>query len=228
MIEFRSVVIHAGSFRLGPLSFEVAQGAYAVLMGKTGQGKTTILEAVCGLRSVAEGRILIHGEDVTSWRPGDRGIGYVPQDLALFPRMSVRDHLEFSLKLQKRGKSEIEKHVKELSGVLGIEHLLGRSVQKLSGGESQRVALGRAISGSPDVLLLDEPLSALDEETRRDVHELLKRIHSSTQVTTLHITHSEYEAVALATQRLELKDGRLQILEATTNAAKSRETGVMK
>lgn len=226
MIEFRDVIVQAGSFRLGPISFEITQGAYAVLMGKTGQGKTTILEAICGLRSVAGGKILLHGEDVTGWRPGDRGIGYVPQDLALFPKMSVREHLEFSLKLQKRANIEIQNRVEELSNVLGIGHLLNRSVQKLSGGESQRVALGRAISGSPDVLLLDEPLSALDEQTRSDVHELLKRIHTSTGVTTLHITHSEHEALALATQRLELKDGRLQVSGVTPNAAVSRKTGV--
>lgn len=219
MIELRNVRIQAGGFALGPLSFVVPKGAYAILMGPTGAGKTTILEAICGLRSVVAGSIQIDQVDITGWRPGDRGLGYVPQDLALFPHMNVRQHLEFSLRLRKVTPQEIQRRVRELSEELGISHLLDRSVKRLSGGESQRVALGRALAGRPEVLLLDEPLSALDQRTRNEVHELLRQVHRTTGVTTLHITHNDDEAEALATLRMEMHAGQVHLCEPKNEAA---------
>ncbi|TWU06493.1 Spermidine/putrescine import ATP-binding protein PotA [Stieleria varia] len=171
-------------------------------MGRTGLGKTTILESICGLRRVTAGKVLIGGIDMTHWLPGDRQIGYVPQDLALFPTLSVEEHLAFALRLRKWPTAEIRSRVAELSDVLGIRHLLLRSVAMLSGGESQRVALGRAISFRPAVLLLDEPLSALDESTRGEMQNLLLQIKQTTGVTALHVTHSSEEANALADYRL--------------------------
>lgn len=212
MIELKNVRIRAGTFDLGPLSFLVPRGEYAILMGPTGTGKTTILETICGLRSVVSGSVLLDQVDVTDWRPGDRGLGYVPQDLALFPHMSVREHLEFSMRLRKTEPREMLKRVQELAEELAISHLLDRSVKRLSGGESQRVALGRALAGKPEILLLDEPLSALDQRTRQEVHELLKHVHRTSGVTTLHITHNDDEAEALATVRLELKSGQVHRL----------------
>lgn len=209
MIELQSVSIFAGEFALQNISFQVPRGDYAVLMGRTGRGKTTILESICGLRNVAAGSILIDGVDVTHWLPGDRQIGYVPQDLALFPTLTVAEHLAFALRLRRWPQSEIDARIAELSEVLGITSLLKRTVQALSGGESQRVALGRALSFRPAVLLLDEPLSALDESTRLEMHELLKRVKQATGVTTLHVTHSNEEAEALADHRFELNDGVL-------------------
>ncbi len=209
MIQLSDVAVTAGDFSLQGISFHIDSGQYAVLMGQTGRGKTTILESICGLRRIASGRILVHGCDVTDASPGDREIGYVPQDLALFPTLNVRQHLEFALKLRKRPATEIASRVEELSAVLGIEHLLNRSVQGLSGGESQRVALGRALSFRPAVLLLDEPLSALDEATRLEMHELLRKVKTTSQVTTLHVTHSVEDAAALADQRLTLRDGQI-------------------
>jgi len=209
VIELLNLSIHAGEFSLSDISMKVPRGAYAVLMGRTGRGKTTILESICGLRKVSAGKILIDGVDVTDWLPGDRQIGYVPQDLALFPTLSVSQHLSFALKLRKRPQREIEDRISELAQVLGITELLGRKVAALSGGESQRVALGRALSFRPAVLLLDEPLSALDESTRAEMHDLLKRVKQTTGVTTLHVTHSNEEAEALADVRFELNDGVL-------------------
>lgn len=211
MIELKDVRIRAGSFELGPVSFTIPRGEYAILMGPTGAGKTTILEVICGLRSAVSGSVLIDQVDVTGWRPGDRGLGYVPQDLALFPHLNVRQHLEFSLKLRRVGTQEIQRRVDELAEELAIRHLLDRSVKRLSGGESQRVALGRALAGRPEVLLLDEPLSALDQRTRKEVHELLKNIHRTSGVTTLHITHNDDEAEALATMRMELCSGQVRV-----------------
>lgn len=214
MIELQSVCIRAGDFSLSGISLLVEPGQYAVLMGRTGRGKTTILESICGLRKVHGGRILIHGEDVTDWPPADREIGYVPQDLALFPTLTVAQHLQFALRLRGYSPPEIQARTAELSEVLGVAHLLGRHIEGLSGGESQRVALGRALSFRPSVLLLDEPFSALDEATRQEMHALLRTIQQRTGVTTLHVTHSVEEAVALADRRFQLADGVLSELAA--------------
>jgi ABC-type sugar transport system ATPase subunit len=210
MIEVRELAIKAGEFSLTDVSFSVASGQYAVLMGRTGCGKTSILEAICGLRRVASGCILIDQLDITHWSPADRGVGYVPQDLALFPTLTVKQHLQFALRIRKWPRGKIEERTVELARVLGIEHLLERSVQGLSGGEAQRTALGRALSFKPSVLLLDEPLSALDEATRQEMYQLLKTVKEATGVTTLHVTHSRDEAETLADIHLTIADGRVQ------------------
>ncbi len=167
MIELSKIGIRAGNFSLADVSLKVLSGQYAVLMGKTGCGKTSILESICGLRKLHSGRILIDDTDVTDWPPGDRQIGYVPQDLALFPTFTVQEHLEFAMRLHKQPRELIAERTTEMADVLGIAHLTGRKIQGLSGGESQRVALGRALAFRPSVLLLDEPLSALDEDNAR-------------------------------------------------------------
>ncbi len=209
MIELRNITVRAGEFQLQDLSLSIPTGQYAVMMGRTGQGKTTILELICGLRLPQSGQVLISGVDVTGWSPGDRQVGYVPQDLALFPHMTVRGHLEYALQLRRASRSMIDDSVARISKELGIAHLLKRRIQGLSGGEAQRVALGRALSFRPQVLLLDEPLSALDEQTRHEMHELLRHIKQSTGMTTLHITHNSEEAEALADVRLRLSGGKI-------------------
>lgn len=209
MIELHDIAIRTGQFALEHISFRIETGQYVVLMGRTGRGKTTILEAICGLRAIVSGKILIDDADVSKWAPGERGIGYVPQDLALFPTLTVQQHLEFALRLRRAAPKQIADRVAELSDVLGISHLLQRRTRGLSGGESQRVALGRALSFRPSVLLLDEPLSALDDATRHEMHILLRRVKESTGVTTLHVTHSEADADALADRRLVIDEGRV-------------------
>lgn len=209
MIELRDVHLRAGEFVLSDISFKVETGQYAMLMGRTGRGKTTILESICGLRSIESGAILVHGTDVTDWPPADREIGYVPQDLALFPTLTVEEHLQFALRLRRHSKKEMQERTSELADVLGINHLLQRKIQGLSGGESQRVALGRALSFRPSVLLLDEPLSALDEATRQEMQTLLRKVKETSGVTTLHVTHSSDEATALADRCIQLADGQL-------------------
>ena len=210
MIEIKDLSLRAGEFRLDHLSFTIQSGQYAVLMGKTGRGKTTILEAICGLRRVEAGHILIHGQEVTDWLPADREVGYVPQDLALFPTFTVRGHLEFALRLRKWSQTRIDRRTDELAHQLGIQHLLDRKIVGLSGGESQRVALGRALSFYPSVLLLDEPLSALDADTRNEMQELLKSLTELHDVTTLHITHNQEEAKALADCSYSLVSGEVK------------------
>ena len=125
MVTLDNVTIRSGPFTLGGISFEIP-GEYAVLMGKTGTGKTTLLEAICGLRDVTSGRILLHGQDVTQLHPADRGVGYVPQDLALFPTLSVRDHLEFALRVRRASPEIIKTRVREFAELLAIGHLLDR------------------------------------------------------------------------------------------------------
>ena len=198
MIHLDNLAVRSGDFSLERISLSVPSGAYAVLMGKTGCGKTTLLEAVCGLRAVRAGRVVLCDRDVTRLRPADRGVGYVPQDLVLFPTLSVRDNLGFALHARRWPMGDIAARVEEVAELLGITPLLARLPLGLSGGESQRVALGRALAFRPRVLLLDEPLSALDEDTRADMVGLLRSVQRHTGVTALHITHSRTEATRLA------------------------------
>jgi ABC-type sugar transport system ATPase subunit len=213
MISVEKLAVRLGTFALKDVSFTVPTGRYAVLMGKTGSGKSTLLEAICGLKQVAAGRIHLMDSDVTALKPADRGVGYMPQDLALFPTMTVREHLAFALVIRGWDERAISNRVRELSELLGIGHLLERWPQGLSGGESQRVALGRALSFRPRVLLLDEPLSALDEETREDMYALLRAVHRETGVTALHVTHSPSEAKKLADRILLLEGGAVREME---------------
>lgn len=210
MIAVRNLSVRAGAFGLADVSMEVPEGGYAVLMGKTGSGKTTLLEAICGLREVTSGEIVLGGRDVTFLPPGQRGLGYVPQDRALFSTMTVRDHLAFAPSLRKWTKEEIAGRVSELADLLGIRHLLHRRPKGLSGGESQRVALGRALAARPAVLCMDEPLSALDEEMRDEMMDLLRLLRKHTGVTALHVTHSREEARRLADRVFVIKEGLLR------------------
>lgn len=210
MIRVQNLTVRAGSFALERLSFAVPAGRYAVLMGRTGCGKSTLLEAIAGLKRIESGTVELLGRDVTGLRPADRGVGYVPQDLALFPTMTVRQHLGFAVAVRGHDGAAVGRRVAELSELLGIGHLLDRRPQGLSGGESQRVALGRALSASPRVLLLDEPLSALDEETREEMYALIRTVHRETGVTALHVTHSPTEAKALGDLVLRLEGGAVR------------------
>jgi ABC-type sugar transport system ATPase subunit len=209
MISLDRVSVRSGDFRLQEVSFDVPAGGYGVLMGKTGSGKTTILEAICGLRDLASGTIRLDGRDVTSLRPADRGIGYVPQDRALFQTMTVRDNLAFAPSVHGWARGEIDARVSELGQLLEIAPLLGRRPEGLSGGEAQRVALGRALAARPKILLLDEPLSALDDGTWLGLVDLLREVRKRTGVTVLHVTHRQQEASLLGDRLLRIADGRV-------------------
>jgi ABC-type sugar transport system ATPase subunit len=213
MIIVDAISVQAGEFRLDDVSLRVPTGGYAVLMGKTGCGKTTILESIIGLRSVARGRIWLHDREVTHLKPAVRGIGYVPQDGALFSKMTVEEQMGLALVIRRVPAAAIRGRVRELAELLGIAHLLHRKPRGLSGGERQRVALGRALSFRPRVLCLDEPLSALDDETRRQMCDLLAGIRVKTGVTTLHITHNLVEAQVLADCLFRLENGRIEMVD---------------
>ncbi len=213
MIEVEAITLRMGSFLLRDVSFRVPAEACAVLMGRTGTGKTTLLEAVCGLRRVEAGRILLDGRDVTRLSPAERGIGFVPQDGALFRHLTVRQNLEFALALRRWSRDRIAARIAELAAWLQLEPLLARSTEGLSGGESQRVALGRALAAHPGILCLDEPLSALDDDTRDDICGVLEDLRRRTRVTILHITHNRREAQRLADLLLTLDQGTLTVTQ---------------
>lgn len=219
MIQFDHIAWSAGNFHLENISFTIPTGKYGVLMGRTGSGKTSLLEILCGLRCPRAGRVLINDQDVTSLPPGARGLGYVPQDGALFPSMRVEDQLGFGLRLQKVSPDERRHRVEALAAQLNIRHLLDRLPGDLSGGEKQRVALGRALAVNPRALVCDEPLSALDESTRDEMADLLQQTQRRTRLTVLHITHSQWEAQRLADVVLTLKDGAVQSTASKTVTA---------
>jgi len=210
MIEINDLAVRQGKFSLAGVSLTVPTGQYAALMGKSGCGKTTILEAVAGLRTIATGTVKLAERDVTRLRPMARHVGYVPQDGALFGTMTVRENLAFSLDVRGDSAQGIEARVTELAGWLELGHLLDRKPYFLSGGEKQRVALGRALASRPPVLLLDEPLSSLDDDTRAHLLELLCRLREGRLVTVLHITHSRAEADRLGDLVFHLEDGAIR------------------
>ncbi len=209
MISISHLTIRQGTFALSDVSLEVRGGEYGALMGKTGSGKTTLLEAICGLRPVQSGRIALMDRDVSALKPAARGVGYVPQDASLFSRLTVREHLAFALVIRRWDRAAVDRRVAELAELLGIASLLDRRPAGLSGGEAQRVALGRALAMRPGVLLFDEPLSALDDDTRGEMYELIRSIRRQDTVTVLHVTHNRSEAECLADRVFELRDGAI-------------------
>jgi molybdate/tungstate transport system ATP-binding protein len=217
VISVEQLGLSQGAFHLAGVAFAVPKGMYAVLMGATGSGKTTLLEAIAGLRPVRAGRILLDGRDVTGLSPAARGLGYVPQDNTLFRTRTVFRNLSFALELRDTPHAEIDRRVSEMAGWLRIEPLLDRYPAGLSGGEAQRVALGRALIFKPPLLLLDEPLSSLDDDTRSQLVEILQALRQRREVTVLHITHNRAEAESLADLRFHLASGTIR------EAAKSAE-----
>ena len=212
MIAVKNLSLVVGEFALEDVSFEIPTRAYCALMGKTGCGKTTVLEAICGLRSVSSGSIRLMSREVAGLPPAARGIGFVPQDGALFSTMTVEENLGFSLEVRGRPKEVVSERVGHLADLLGISGLLGRRIQGLSGGEKQRVALGRALAFEPGILCLDEPLSALDDDTKEGLIDLLGKVREETGVTTLHITHSLLEARSLCDMLLVMEDSGVREL----------------
>lgn len=198
MIELVNVSKTLGDFNLKDINLKVNNNEYFVILGPTGTGKTVILETIAGLYKPDKGKILFHDKNVTHIFPEERNIGFVYQDYALFPHLSVRENIIFGLKIRKYNNDIIEKKVKEITKLLGIGHLLKRYPSTLSGGEQQRVAIARVLVLSPEILLLDEPLSALDPRTKENFQYELKKIHNRFKTTTIHITHDFNEAMALA------------------------------
>jgi len=210
MISLENVSISLGDFSLKSINLDIPSGEYFSILGPTGAGKTVILELIAGLYKPDEGNILINSENVERVPPEKRGVGFVYQDYALFPHLDVYNNISFGLKLRKIPTKEIEDIVMELTELFNITHLLGRSPGTLSGGEQQRVSLARALALKPRILLMDEPLSALDPNTRKFLCREIKRIHRTYECTIVHVTHDFNEANTLATLVGIILDGQIR------------------
>ena len=180
------------------LSLEVADGELFVLLGSSGSGKSTILRMIAGLTSCDSGRILLQGRDVTPLAAQARGTGFVFQNYSIFRHMSLAENIEFGLKIRKVPKPERAKRCEELLDLVGLAGLGDRYADQISGGQQQRVALARALAYEPSVLLLDEPLGALDVKIRAQLRRSLKEIQRRLKVTTILVTHDQEEAYELA------------------------------
>ncbi len=208
-LEIMDLSLRAGSFAVQDVSFAVGEGEYFVLMGMTGSGKSLLLKAVCGLTQVARGRVRLHSRDITALEARFRHIGYVPQDGGLFPHLDVLRNITFPLTVAGVKRAAARSAVEEIVTSLALEKLLARSVAYLSGGERQKVALARALARRPELLVLDEPVCALDEPTRRDTCRELRRVQKEFGVATVHVCHSRDEAALVSDRVGVMCEGRL-------------------
>lgn len=209
MIEVRHLTRSVKNFKLNDISFMSEDGEFLVILGPSGAGKTMLLESIAGIVPIDSGTIIINNRDVTFEPPENRNIGFVYQDFILFPHLTVRENISFGLKMRKLSKDEMDDRTEKMAELLGISHLLDRKPHTLSGGEKQRVALARALVIQPEVLLLDEPLSALDARVRKTLRDEIRRLHDRFKINTIYVTHDQIEAYVLADRIGILNEGEL-------------------
>ncbi|MCD4784743.1 MAG: ABC transporter ATP-binding protein [Candidatus Eremiobacteraeota bacterium] len=209
MIRIENLYAEAGEFKLININLTIKKGEYFVLLGPTGAGKTVLIECIAGLQESKKGRVILEGTDVTDFLPEKRRVGFLPQDYSLFPHMNVRQNIEFALKISRIPAEEIKRRVDSLIELLQIVPLMDRDIFTLSGGEKQRIALARALVMRPQVVLLDEPLSALDEGLRSFLCKELKRIQKETGSTFIHISHNFEEAIDVADDIGIIHEGKI-------------------
>ncbi|MEZ7873900.1 MAG: ATP-binding cassette domain-containing protein [Bacteroidales bacterium] len=208
MVILENIIYKAGLFTLGPINLELPKGSYTALLGPSGSGKSVMLELIAGLRFPEKGKILIDGVDMTNTPARKRPVGMLFQDYALFPHMTVEENIGFPLSISGADKATVAKETWRIASLFKIEGLLKRAIKDLSGGEKQRCALARAMAHQPSVLLLDEPLSALDEELREEAVKTLAILKKEGQ-TVLHVTHNRGETDGLATSSLHIRGGKI-------------------
>jgi ABC-type Fe3+/spermidine/putrescine transport system ATPase subunit len=204
MIHDLSVVLPR--FSLQGVSLALEQGQTLVLLGPSGSGKSVMLETIAGFHLPAKGRIELSGREITSLPPEERGLGFMFQDYALFPHLTVERNIAFGL----RRNPEADRHVEHVMKLLGVRHLIGRRPSSLSGGEKQRVALARALATEPQLFLFDEPLSALDARMREELREELRVLLRTLNATSVYVTHDRLEARALADVIAIIQDGAIR------------------
>lgn len=213
MIQALRLTVDCGSFHLGEINLEIPAGSYLTLLGPSGAGKTVLLETLMGLLRPTSGEVLLRGREITRIPPEKRQIAYLPQDLALFPHLSVRDNILYGGRVRRLDPLRTEARLTELVKLLDLDGPLSRdSIATLSGGEKQRVALARALLPEPEILFLDEPLSALDASITRQLQIKLRQINRELGVTILHVTHDQEEAFMLGEQIAVLIDGKMRQL----------------
>lgn len=208
MIKVKGLEVRAGSFLLSCGDLEIKKGEYFILLGPMGAGKTIFLESIAGVRQVECGSVFIGGKDVTALNTEHRNIGIVYQKKMLFPHLCVKDNITFGLKVRKVGEAEVQNRLAWVCGLLDIEYLLKRDTSSLSGGEQQKIALARTLITKPDVLLLDEPLSALDPHNKETMQNELRKLNKKLGITVIHVTHDFNEAASLGGRVAVLGDGR--------------------
>ena len=214
-IELRNIQKYFGDVQiLNDVNLVIEDGEFVVLLGQSGCGKTTLLRAIAGLESIDSGTISIDGREVQNIRAGDRDIAFVFQSFSLYPHMTVEENIAFPLRATRTSQSEREKAVKEVAKVLGIERLLSRRPSALSGGDKQRVAIGRALVRRPKALLMDEPIGALDAKLREEMRAEIKRLHIARNSTSVYVTHDQVEAMSLADRMIVMYKGVMQQIGA--------------
>ena len=211
ILSIRNAVKTYGKINaLDRVDLDVADGEFLTLLGPSGSGKTTLLTAIAGFAPLTSGAVSLRGQDISKEPPEHRGFGMVFQGYALFPTMSVRENVAFPLRVRKKPKSEVDARVEECLDLVQMNAFADRMPSQLSGGQQQRIALARALSFKPQVLLLDEPLSALDKKLRADLQWELKALHDRLGVTFIYVTHDQDEALSMSDRIVILKDGRIQ------------------
>ncbi len=195
---------------LDHVTLNVKKGEFVTILGPSGCGKTTLLRLIAGFQTASEGEIKISGKEITQTPPHKRPVNTVFQKYALFPHLNVYDNIAFGLKLKKMPKQTIEKKVKAALKMVGMTDYEYRDVDSLAGGQQQRVAIARAIVNEPEVLLLDEPLAALDLKMRKDMQMELKEMHKSLGITFVYVTHDQEEALTLSDTIVVMSEGRIQ------------------
>ena len=210
-VSIRSVKKRFGDAQvLHGVSIEIADGSFTVLVGPSGCGKSTLLRMIAGLEHISDGQIAIGDKIVNDVPPKQRDIAMVFQNYALYPHMTVRDNMAFSLTLAKKDKAFIDDRVGKAAGILGLAPLLDRFPRQLSGGQRQRVAMGRCIVRDPQVFLFDEPLSNLDAKLRVAMRTEIKELHQRLKTTSVYVTHDQIEAMTMADQIVVMHDGRVE------------------
>lgn len=195
---------------LKDIQLSIRDGEFLILVGPSGCGKSTLMNCIAGLEQITGGAILIDEQDVSGMSPKDRDIAMVFQSYALYPTMSVRENIEFGLKIRKLPQAAIDEEVARVAKLLQIEHLLARKPAQLSGGQQQRVAMGRALARRPKIYLFDEPLSNLDAKLRVEMRTEMKLMHQRLKTTTVYVTHDQIEAMTLGDKVAVMKDGIIQ------------------
>ncbi|MGS7253310.1 sn-glycerol-3-phosphate ABC transporter ATP-binding protein UgpC [Pseudomonas sp. SK] len=195
---------------LKDIQLSIQDGEFLILVGPSGCGKSTLMNCIAGLEQITGGAILIDQQDVSGMSPKDRDIAMVFQSYALYPTMSVRENIEFGLKIRKLPQAAIDEEVARVAKLLQIEHLLARKPAQLSGGQQQRVAMGRALARRPKIYLFDEPLSNLDAKLRVEMRTEMKLMHQRLKTTTVYVTHDQIEAMTLGDKVAVMKDGIIQ------------------
>lgn len=194
---------------LNDVSVQIQKGEFFTLLGPSGCGKTTLLRLIAGFETPTAGQILLNGKDITELPPNDRPVNTVFQSYALFPHMSVAQNIGFGLQMLGRSKSDVDAAVEKMLALVQMESFAGRKPQQLSGGQQQRVALARALAPEPEVLLLDEPLSALDLKLRKEMQRELKRLQTETGITFIFVTHDQEEALTMSDRIAVMQSGKI-------------------